>query len=895
MWAFSVGALAATAKFLRRTLRAVFSSAHIPAAIALVVVLVAAGYAGYLNRTVYKQAERARVQAKVNVIRAKLEGNLNANIQLVRGLVATISTEPNMKQQRFAALVENLFREETQLRNIAAAPNLVVSMMYPMAGNERAVGLDYRTDMRQRGAALRARDTRRLVLAGPVELRQGGQAFIGRFPVYVWSDGRDEFWGIVSAVIDVERLYRDSGLLDADLGIQVALSGRDATGAKGPTFFGRTDIASHNPVTAEVVLPSGTWQISATPTGGWLRTAPNAPFMLLGIAMAIVLVVVPILMAGRLFNERRRNFSVLARREGEMRKLSQRLEIALDASQIGVWEHDLETGELVWDDRLNELYGKPLDGGPRSYPDWADSIHPDDLDGALKDMELSAERGGIYASEYRLKLPDGSIRHVRSKAAHFMDVTGRWKMIGAEWDVSADVKLRQDLERARFIAELKNAELEAAKSRIEHNSLHDSLTGLPNRRYLDQMLATAAQAADNSAALLHIDLDRFKQINDTLGHAAGDAMLVHAAEVLASSVRAGDFVARIGGDEFVVFCQGDVSEGSLSTLAERIILRMREPVPYKGHMCRFGVSVGIAIEQGQDADPKRLLVNADIALYRAKSRGRSRHEFFTDELQAEIVTTKRVADEILGGLERKEFVAHYQPQFDARTLDIVGVEALVRWNHPVKGLLAPYTFLKIAEELNVVATLDRIVLEQALGEFKRWEADGLPIPRISVNVSSRRLRDGELLSGLRTLDIRPGTVAFELVESIFLDDHDELVEWNVNQIKELGIEVEIDDFGTGYASIVSLQKLKPKRMKIDRQLVAPVVKSKQQRKLVESIIEIGKSLGIEVLAEGVETADHARILKDIGCDLLQGYAFGRPMDPTTLRAFVAARSWRKAS
>ena len=225
----------------------------------------------------------------------------------------------------------------------------------------------------------------------------------------------------------------------------------------------------------------------------------------------------------------------------------------------------------------------------------------------------------------------------------------------------------------------------------------------------------------------------------------------------------------------------------------------------------------------------------------------------------------------------------------------MGVEALVRWNHPVKGLLAPYTFLKIAEELNVVATLDRIVLEQALGEFKRWEADGLPIPRISVNVSSRRLRDGELLSGLRTLDIRPGTVAFELVESIFLDDHDELVEWNVNQIKELGIEVEIDDFGTGYASIVSLQKLKPKRMKIDRQLVAPIVKSKQQRKLVESIIEIGKSLGIEVLAEGVETADHARILKDIGCDLLQGYAFGRPMDPTTLRAFVAARSWRKAS
>jgi diguanylate cyclase (GGDEF)-like protein len=884
--------LAFFANRLGRMKGAIFSPARIPAAIAVAVIAVCAVLADHQNKIVSDQAARAEVLAEVNVIRAKLEGNINGNLQLVRGLVAAVTTEPYMGEQRFAELASRLFSEGSQLRNIAGAPDLVISLMYPMAGNEKAIGLDYRKNDQQRAAALRARDERKLILAGPVELQQGGQAFIGRFPVFVKSAGNtDRFWGIVSAVVDVQRLYQASGLLDKDLGIDVALIGNDALGAKGVQFFGDEQVVKSDPVTADVLVPSGSWRIAAIPKHGWPATPANAWLLRAIMTTAAALILVPFLAAGRLIDERQRNY-------WELQRLSRRLELALEASAIGVWEHDLESNGLAWDDRVNEIYGREADGGPRGYSDWAGAIHPADLPGALADFDRAVAERTTYSSEYRIVRPDGEIRHVRSRATFYQSENNSPRMVGAEWDVTADVLLNTDLVRAKQLTESKNMELESAKARIEHIALHDSLTDLPNRRYLDQVLedyAAKARLNGGYAALLHVDLDRFKHINDTLGHAAGDAMLVHASSVLQSKVGDQGFVARVGGDEFIVLCtvNDDVSQAAL--LAERIIEQMRKPVYYQGHQCRFGVSVGIAIDNGRVADAKQLLVNADIALYRAKRRGRNRHEFFSGELQSEIVNTKRIADEILSGLERNEFIAFYQPQFSAKTLEIVGVEALARWRHPEKGILAPDVFLKTAEELNVVSMIDRKILQQALLDFEAWSAEKIGIPRVSVNVSARRLQDEELIKSLRELNIRRGTFSFELVESIFLDDNDELVTWNVEQIKQLGIDVEIDDFGTGYASIVSLLKLQPRRLKIDRQLVDPIVNSPQRRQVVSSIIEIGKSLGIEIVAEGVETMEHARILKGLGCDILQGYAFGHAMDAEGLKRFVRSRRLSFAS
>ena len=862
-----------------------------------VALLVAGGV--YLDRqssVLNQERARAQVQAEMSLIRAKLEGNISGNIQLVRGLVSTVATEPHMTQGRFAGLVSNLFKEQTQLRSVAAAPDLVVTMTYPLLGNEKVIGLDYRRNDAQREAALRARDTGKLVLAGPVLLVQGGRGFVGRFPVFTDSPGGRVFWGIIAAVVDADRLYADSGLTDDNLGILVSIRGRDGTGSRGAPFFG-PDLSYADPLTAEVILPSGTWEIAAIPKGGWSTAAGNNWLMRALMIVAGALILLPIAITGRLLGERQQHYRELKVRESAFEALSRRLGLALDVSKVGVWEMDLATGRETWDDRTNELYGLPADGGPRSHDDWKRAVHPDDQAGAEANFR-SMIATGRYEATYRVLLGDGTLRHVRSIAALYREPGLPERVIGVNWDVTADVVLNEDLRRATQLTEARNRELELVRVRIEHNALHDSLTGLPNRRYLDEMLrrhAATGYGDSGSMALLHIDLDRFKQINDTLGHAAGDAMLIHASMVLRDNCSSDDFVARIGGDEFVVLTKASAGDIYLGVLAERIVAQMRQPVMYEGHECRFGVSIGIAADRTAPLDAKRLLINADIALYRAKARGRNRFEFFSEALQAEVVKTKRVADEILNGLERNEFVAWFQPQFDAHTLDVVGVEALARWQHPTEGIKAPDAFLRIAEELNVVATLDRLVLEQSLAALARWDAIGLSVPRVSVNVSLRRLNDEDLIDGLKQLKIEPGRLSFELVESIYLDEGDAVVGWNIDQIKDLGIDIEIDDFGTGYASIVSLQRLRPSRLKIDRQLVSPILTDPGQRRLLASIVDIGKSMGIEVVAEGVETMEHAAILRDLGCDILQGYAFSRPLAAADLEAFLRAQAWRKAS
>lgn len=883
----------------RQPLKGIFRPAHIPAAIALVTILCAAGFAEFHNRELFRQRLRADVVGEVALIRGRLEGSVESNIQLVRGLVATLSTEPAVTHERFSALASQLLQETSRIRDVSAAPDLIVSPMHSLAGNERALGLDYSLNEARRAQVLQAHDSGEPVLDEQVELLRDGTALIVRSPVLTAGAGAEErFWGTVSAVVDMGQLYEDSGLLDPDLPIDVAIVRGNPL--KAEPFFGDHAVLRGDPVIEEVRLPSSSVFIAAMPRGGW-DVVPDNLWLLRGLVILCgALVVIPLLVTGRLVGERQNHMGELRRREQELDQLSRRLALALDTSKVGVWDYDPARRELVWDRRMDELYGLESSGHPSGYETWRNAVHPDDLERVERALDDGIASNGRFDANYRVSPPGGGIRHIRAVGALYRDGDGNAKIIGLNWDVSADVALNDDLRRAKSQTETRHAELLVAKVRIEHAALHDSLTGLPNRRYLDEKLelrASSAKGKTRRTALLHIDLDRFKQINDTLGHAAGDAMLVHAANVLKSSVRAGDFLARVGSDEFVVLCQLEGWQESdhaqyLAALADRIIARMRQPVMYEGHECRFGVSVGIALEDSSGEGLRNLLVNTDIALQRAKSKGPSRHQFFNEALQAEIVSAKQLADEILTGLEQEQFIVHYQPQFDASTLEVAGVEALARWNHPTRGILGPDAFLKVAEELNVVSIIDRMVLRQALADFEDWKRAGLAVPKIAVNVSASRLGDEELIQSLNGLGIRPGAVSFELVESIFLDDSDTLVGANVERIKALGIDVEIDDFGTGYASIVSLLKLKPRRLKIDRQLVTPIATSAAQRGLVRSIIEIGRSLGIEVIAEGVETVEHVRILKKLGCHGLQGYVFARPMAAEPLKTFIGNRRWQ---
>lgn len=584
--------------------------------------------------------------------------------------------------------------------------------------------------------------------------------------------------------------------------------------------------------------------------------------------------------------------------EQHLQELTQRLEVALRVSRLGVFEGNLKTGELFWDNRIREIFGVPsTQTRLLTGVDWERALHPEDAPQTLLAMAEALSAKTTLRQRYRIIRPDGEIRTIAADAAYFEAADGTPKLIGANADITEEVALAESLRVANVLAEARNAELEAAKARIETQALHDALTGLPNRRYLDEIIAGFASRTQDGAhpglAILHLDLDRFKQINDTLGHGAGDVVLKHVAKLLLDVAGVGTFVARVGGDEFVVVCLNEVDPHRLSILAERIIAAVQQPVPYEGHLCRVGASIGIAIEAATIIDPRRILINGDMALYRAKERGRNRHEFFSKALQDELEANKRIADDILRGLEHDEFTPYYQPLVDARTYEVVSAEALVRWRHPTEGVLTPDRFLKIAEDLNVLTTIDRHVLSTAISDLARWRDNGLPIQSVSVNVSFRRLSDEDLIPSLRELDIDPGTVSFEFLESIFLDEFDERVAWNIDAIKEMGIGIDVDDFGTGHTSFVSLLRMMPRRFKIDRQLVTLVSTSTSQRRLVSSIVDIGRTLGIKVVAEGVETMEQARILGEIGCDFLQGYAFARPMPAKALEKWLHEPKARK--
>jgi diguanylate cyclase (GGDEF)-like protein len=860
-------------------------------------VIIAIFLADMQRRRLEEEYLRSFTTEQLGLLRSRLQGNIQGDIKLVQGLVASLSIEPGMSPERYADLAGRVFKEDTQLRSLAIAPDFVVSRVYPIEGSQRVLGLDYRKNDKQRAAAMQVKALNRIVVTGPVDLVQGGRGVIARYPINVdGKDGGETFFGIASAVIDLDKLLANSGFRARDLSIAVSLSSRAHAGGEDKTFFHSSAAIDADPVVMSMDIGHEMWTMSATPLSGWQPPSAGLGIFRGGLALLAVIICAPMFWVGYLMKDRQRHILALLDREDRLETVSQRLQLALDASKVGVWEYDTQTMSLSWDARMREIYEVPPEQPICDYEDWRKALHPDDIDEAERLFAASIETEEPYITEFRVVGRDGNIHNIRAHGMTYRTSSGAKRIVGANWNVTDDHLLQAELLQAKLTAEAQNRALEEAHVVMEHNSLHDALTHLPNRRFLDQQLAFAGSAADERPlTLLHIDLDRFKDINDTLGHAAGDEVLKQASRVLQAHVPQGDFIARIGGDEFVLLSRRDPAKADFNALSARLIEAISKPMTIEGHDCRIGVSIGIATRNGAEESAEQLLVNADIALYEAKRRGRNRVEAFNDELRLRTVEVKRLSDDILRGLEQREFRPFFQPQFDAQTLEIVGVEALARWEHPTRGFIAPDTFLAVAESLNVVAQIDETILDQALLQAMRWEGQELGIPSVSVNVSCQRLRDENLVEKLRSMHLRPGALTFELLESISFDTADDGLKQAIEDIKALGIDIEIDDFGTGHASIISLLELSPKRLKIDRRLVQPLLESASQQSLVRSIIEIGKIRGIETVAEGVETLEHADLLRTLGCHVLQGYALARPMAGDDFLAFAKAREWIPAA
>lgn len=448
--------------------------------------------------------------------------------------------------------------------------------------------------------------------------------------------------------------------------------------------------------------------------------------------------------------------------------------------------------------------------------------------------------------------------------------------------------------RQRRALEQNSAQLKKANQEITHMALHDDLTGLGNRRHLVQKfqeLVTERERTGGEIAALHIDLDRFKTINDTMGHAAGDAVLLTIARRILRHIGPEDSVARIGGDEFVILMPIAGDSRRPEQLAETLLADLARPLLFEGKECRFGASVGLA--RTPLARPDQLLTTSDLALYKAKRQGRGRLGVFDHSDLEEVQRNKALADDVLRALDAGEFEPFYQPIVDARTGLTVAIETLARWRHPSKGVLLPGTFLPIATDLNVAADLDRQVFERAIAEcqqaFGRWSRP----PSLSFNVSEDRINPGTMETIRRQVAGYSGQVSFELLETIFLEEQDDDFLERLDQLRKLGIAIEVDDFGSGRASVVALQRINPDRLKIDRRLAALVGSGSSGLRLLRSIIEIGHALELGVTAEGVETREQADILAGLGCDRLQGFYFARPMAFAELVRFLEEPGQRR--
>ncbi|MEW5756586.1 MAG: EAL domain-containing protein [Pseudomonadota bacterium] len=426
-------------------------------------------------------------------------------------------------------------------------------------------------------------------------------------------------------------------------------------------------------------------------------------------------------------------------------------------------------------------------------------------------------------------------------------------------------------------------QLKDAENKLEQLAYYDPLTKLPNRAlFFDRLRQALEQAKRKSTkmALLFIDLDRFKYVNDTLGHNIGDLMLVEVAGRITRCLRKTDTVARLGGDEFTVILGEIQRSTNTEKIAQDIIDALQRKFDIAGHEIYVGASVGIAIYPEDGADLEVLVKNADIAMYQAKSAGRGNYKFFTPELNAASQRRAELENDLRKAIADEEFTLYYQPKFALKSRRLVGLEALIRWVHPVKGIVSPAEFIPVAEETGCILQIDQWVLEAATRQLKQWYAQTGRVPRVSVNLSARQFEHtglvGTVERALGDARVAPGLLELEITEGVIMKDA-KAASLVLSRLREMGVFISVDDFGTGYSSLSYLKKLPLHVLKIDRSFIMDIERDDDDKAIVASIISMGHSLNLEVLAEGIETEGQLRLLSDMGCDLGQGYLFSRPV------------------
>lgn len=564
-------------------------------------------------------------------------------------------------------------------------------------------------------------------------------------------------------------------------------------------------------------------------------------------------------------------------------ELAGKLQLAVEASQMGVWEFDEATGTVHWDDRMLEIYG--IEDGLNERPDdfWESHLHPDDLEATVAYAEKCKVDNKDFRRDYRIIREDGSVRHIRSLARSVSAPGHPGRLVGVNIDVTKDY--------------LRAEELQKAQAQLKYDARHDALTGLGNRRGLDEMtLALFNQLSDDDRyCVMHLDLDFFKQVNDTLGHMAGDHVLASIASVLVRVIGRLGTSFRVGGDEFAVLFESAPSEQVMIDLCETLVDQCSKPRTFANEDCTVSVSIGYAFGDGPPRNPSEVFVNADAALYAVKNAGRAGYQAYLPDIGARAACTTNIRQEILAAINADQLICYYQPQFDARTLQIVGAEALVRWNCPNRGVLTPDAFFPQAARAGLLPDIDACVFAIVARQQTAWANDGVPYPIISVNTSAERLRAPDLVDSVAQVLEGHHKISLELLETAFLDRIDDELAFKLNALRDLGLRIELDDFGSGHSSVAALQAIKPDQVKIDRSLIAPLASNPHQIQTLQSLVRIARLEAANVAIEGLETGIQLAAIRSVDCDVLQGYTLQRPMPAADFAALLmrSDKAWHQ--
>jgi diguanylate cyclase (GGDEF)-like protein/PAS domain S-box-containing protein len=552
------------------------------------------------------------------------------------------------------------------------------------------------------------------------------------------------------------------------------------------------------------------------------------------------------------------------------------------ATNDALLEWDLATDQLWRNDSYQRLFGYRSDELQPKMESWFEHIHADDrLRVQQRLLGVINSSQNLWNDEFRLMRHDQTIAHVHARGFVNRDDAGSaLKMLGVLQDITAR---KESEERTRFLAD------------------HDELTGLPNRSLFKQSLAQAVQRAERGGkflSVLFLDLDRFKNINDSLGHETGDQVLRAVAERLTGCVRQVDVVARFGGDEFAVLVEGLTAEDQAGAVARKIVDALAKPLVLAGRQYRPGASIGISTYPSDGRDVLSLQKNADIAMYRAKEEGRGTFQFYSEQLNTHSIQRLEFESNLNGALNNKEFVLYYQPKIELASGRIAGVEALIRWVSPQFGFVPPADFIAIAEETGLIVPMGRWVVQTACVQNHAWQKGGLPPLRIAVNISARQMADKGLVEFIVDTMTRTGLTAesleLEITESAVMSNQDH-AEKVLNQLKALGFHLTMDDFGTGYSSLAYLKRFPFDSVKIDQSFVRGIPASRDDCAIVEAIIAMAHSLELKVVAEGVETQEQSEFLRELGCDQIQGYVFSKPIPSAEIVGLLYKTMTRSAT